>query len=489
MNLTLKKDISSLKAGDTYCYFVTEEQAASDWISKIYKPISDVLSQINTASVTGKAGECFYVPLAKTPSLIVCGLGKSIGLTGEGIRKAGATLASLCISKDITSISCIPPSPGIFIEAECVRFITEGIALSNYRFDKFKTKDKANKLLENLHIYSSDPLVPEIIQEIQVIYKNTVLCRDLVNDASYNSTPESIAALAKSITSDKRVKCQIFGKKQIEEMKMGLLLAVNQGSVRPPQLVALSYRGAPDDKRSIALVGKGITFDSGGINLKTGGNIENMRLDMAGAAAVLFAFKSAVELNIKKNIYAVMPLTENMIAPNAYRAGDVFKAYNGLTVEIGNTDAEGRLILADALAYTAAKIKPSCIIDVATLTGACVVTFGETVAGLISTDEELTAKLRKAADKTGERLWPLPLYSDYEEDMKSDIADLRNTSSEKNAGTIHGAAFLKNFTDNIPWAHIDIAGTAWNSKQRGYKPKNATGYGVRLIVDFLKEWS
>ena len=487
MNITLKKDINSLKEGDTYCFFITEEQAA-DWASKIYQPISDAISHINTASVTGKHGECFYVPLVKVPSLIVCGLGKTIELTNENIRKTGAALASFCASKNIISVSCIIPSPGTFIEAECTRFITEGIVLSNYKFDKFKTKDKASKLIETLNIYSNDPLVPDIIREIQVIYKNTVLCRDLVNDASYNSTPANIAAAAKAIASDKRVKCQVFGKKQIEEMKMGLLLAVNQGSTRPPQFVVLTYKGAPNDKRSIALVGKGLTFDSGGINLKTSGNIENMRMDMAGAATVMFAFKSVVELNIKKNIHAVMPLTENMIGPDAYRAGDVFKAYNGLTVEIGNTDAEGRLILADALAYTAAKIKPSCIIDIATLTGACITTFGETVAGLVSTDEELITQLRKAADKTGERLWPLPLYDDYEEDMKSDIADLRNTSSEKNAGTIRGAAFLKNFTDNISWAHIDIAGTAWYAKARGCMPKNATGYGIRLLVDFLREW-
>ncbi|MCL2025754.1 MAG: leucyl aminopeptidase [Leptospirales bacterium] len=488
MNITLKKDINSIKTGDTYCFFITEEQAASDWISKIHQPISDAISYIDIASVSGKHGECFYIPLVKVPSLIVCGLGKIAELKSEGIRKAGAALAFFCASKNITSISCITPSPGTFVEAECARFITEGIALSNYKFEKFKTKDKANKLIETLHIYSNDPLVPDIIREIQIIYKNTALCRDIVNDASYNSTPTNIAAAAKAMTSDKRVKCQIFGKKQIEEMKMGLLLAVNQGSLRPPQLVVLTYKGAPDDKRSIALVGKGLTFDSGGINLKTSGNIENMRMDMAGAAAVMFAFKSAVELNIKKNIYAVMPLTENMIGPDAYRAGDVFKAYNGLTVEIGNTDAEGRLILADALAYTVAKLKPTCIIDMATLTGACVTTFGETVAGLVSTDEELTSKLRKAADETGERLWPLPLYSDYAEDMKSDIADIRNTSSEKNAGTIRGAAFLKNFTGTTPWAHIDIAGTAWYTKPRGYMPKNATGYGIRLLVDFLREW-
>jgi leucyl aminopeptidase len=183
-----------------------------------------------------------------------------------------------------------------------------------------------------------------------------------------------------------------------------------------------------------------------------------------------------------------MPLTENMISNTAYRPGDVFTAYNGMTVEVGNTDAEGRLILADALAYTVNKLKPAHIIDIATLTGACVVTFGETVAGLISTDDALTGRIRKAADSTGEKLWPLPLYSEYEENMKSDIADLCNMSSEKNSGTIHGAAFLKNFVGETPWAHIDIAGTAWYTKQRGYRPRNATAYGLRLITDLLKNW-
>ncbi|MDR3237621.1 MAG: leucyl aminopeptidase family protein [Spirochaetia bacterium] len=483
MKLTVKKDISTLKAEDTYCIFVTDEQSRS-WTDRIHPSINEALSSIDTEAVTGKYGEHFFVPLKKTPSLLVFGLGKNIDLTSESIRKLGADLAAFCISKNITSISFVPPAPGNFIEAECTRFIAEGIVLSNYKFEKFKTKDK-KKLIENLCVYSSDPLAPSIINEIQIIYNNTVLCRDLINDASYNSTPEGIAAAAKSLASNKNIKCQILGKKQIEELKLGLLLAVNQGSARPPQLVVLSYKGAPSDKSSIALVGKGLTFDSGGMNLKTSGHIEDMRMDMAGAATVMYAFKSAVELNIKKNIYAVMPLTENMISNTAYRPGDVFTAYNGLTVEIGNTDAEGRLILADALAYTVDKIKPSCIIDMATLTGACVVTFGETVAGLISTDEELTEKLRKSADRTGERLWPLPLYSDYEENMKSKIADLCNTASEKNSGTIHGAAFLKNFVGNIPWAHIDIAGTAWNTKARGYRPENATAFGIRLIVDFL----
>jgi leucyl aminopeptidase len=294
--------------------------------------------------------------------------------------------------------------------------------------------------------------------------------------------------MAKKLASIKNVTCRVLGQKEISALKMGLLMAVNSGSSIPPQMVILSYRGEPGSRESIALVGKGITFDSGGMNLKTNGHIELMRMDMAGAATVMYALKTAAELGISKNIHAVMPLTENMISNTAYSPGDVFTAYNGMTVEVGNTGAEGRLILADALAYTLSKLKPAHIIDIATLTGACVVTFGETVAGLISTDDALTGRIRKAADSTGEKIWPLPLYSEYEENMKSDIADLCNMSSEKNSGTIHGAAFLKNFVGETPWAHIDIAGTAWYTKQRGYRPKNATAYGLRLITVLLKNW-
>jgi leucyl aminopeptidase len=214
--------------------------------------------------------------------------------------------------------------------------------------------------------------------------------------------------------------------------------------------------------------------------------METMRCDMAGAAAVLFTMKTLAELKLKKNITAIIPLTENLLSNNAFRPGDIFVSSSGKSVEIGNTDAEGRLILADALSLMIKEIKPDVIVDIATLTGSCVVTFGETVAAYLSTDEKISFELESASARTGEKIWRLPLFEDYEDRLKSDIADLNNVSAEKNAGAIVGAVFLKNFIDKTPWAHIDIAGTAWYSKERGYNPKYATGFGVRLLVDLIK---
>jgi len=271
----------------------------------------------------------------------------------------------------------------------------------------------------------------------------------------------------------------------LRKLKMGLLLAVSRGSKYSPQLVILKYKGDPLNKRSFALVGKGITFDSGGMNLKPSGHISDMRSDMAGAATSIFTLKAAAELKLKKNIIAVIPLCENMIGNNSYKPGDVFTAYNGKTVEIGNTDAEGRLILADALSYTEKNLKPNYIVDIATLTGACLVCFGEIIAGLLSNNDTLAECLYEAGEDTDDRVWRLPLHEEYDEDIKSDIADINNISSGRNAGTIIGAVFLKNFIKDTSWAHLDIAGTSWYSKQRGYKPKHATGYGIRLILNAI----
>jgi leucyl aminopeptidase len=211
-----------------------------------------------------------------------------------------------------------------------------------------------------------------------------------------------------------------------------------------------------------------------------------MRQDMAGAAAALYAVKAIAELGLKKNVIAVLPLCENMISNDSYRPGDIFKAFSGKTVEIANTDAEGRLILADALAYAEKKYKPDYIIDIATLTGACLVCFAEYIAAVVSTDDKLAEAIFRAGEETGDRVWRLPLYKEYDEDLKSDIADIKNVSTARNAGTILGGVFLKNFIKDTPWAHIDIAGTAWYSKNRGYKPKYATGFGVRLFVELIK---
>ena len=251
----------------------------------------------------------------------------------------------------------------------------------------------------------------------------------------------------------------------------------------------MKYKGTSAKKDWIALVGKGITFDTGGINLKPSGHIETMRTDMAGAAACIYTMKAIAQMKLPVNVVAVIPLAENMISHTAYKPGDVFTAYNGKTVEIGNTDAEGRLILADALSFTEKTFKPKAMIDIATLTGACIVSFGEIVAAFLTNDEKLSSALIKASEITGERIWRLPLYKEYNEDIKSEIADIINVPAQRTAGTIIGATFLKNFVEKTPWVHIDIAGTAWYSKKRGYNPKNATGFGVRLLYEFVKNFS
>jgi leucyl aminopeptidase len=368
--------------------------------------------------------------------------------------------------------------------------LAEGSSLSNYEFIRYKTPDAESKtaFVEKIGFCSNVKKAPGLLKKTGTISENVLLCRDLVNDITEKSNPILIAAEAKKLSKLKNMSCKVYGKTELERMKMGLLLAVNRGSKIPPQLVVLKYMGDPSDKKSIACVGKGITFDSGGMNLKPSGHIETMRMDMAGAAAVLYTLKTAAELGLKKNIYGVMPLTENMLSNDSYRPGDVFRSYSGKTVEVGNTDAEGRLILADALAFTEDRLKPECIIDMATLTGACIVAFGETVAGLLSNSDELAETVREAAETTGEKVWRLPLFKDYEEPLKSDFADISNIPSKNEAGTIAAATFLKNFITKSSWAHIDIAGTAWYSTPRGYIPKNATGYGVRLLTEVLERW-
>ncbi|MCP4136365.1 MAG: leucyl aminopeptidase [bacterium] len=490
MKLTAKKPTGKFRKTDTVVFFLSEESIKKK--DKILPAGFEFISNIiDLKSFKARAGETFFLPFIDMESVIICGMGKEEALSAESLRNAGASIVALCRDKNISTINILPPEVENLEQETVFEALAEGVSLANYSFYQYKAKDAEDRkpLLQKAIFHSNVEAASKKASEIERISENTLLCRDLINRNSESTTPEDVAAESKKLTEIEGVSCTVYGKKDIQKMNMGLLLAVNRGSKKPPQLVVLKYTGDPKSKTTTALVGKGITFDSGGMNLKPSGSMETMRLDMSGAATVLYTIKAAAELKLKKNIYAVIPLTENMLSNDAFRPGDVFKAYNGTTVEIGNTDAEGRLILADALSYTVDKLKPEYIIDLATLTGACVVTFGETVAALLSNDEELAESITAAGEKTGEKIWQLPLYSSYEENMKSDIADIRNIPTERNAGTITASIFLKRFIGETKWAHIDIAGTAWYSKPRGYRPKNATGYGVRLLVDLIKNLS
>lgn len=485
MKLLSKKKDSPLRKSDTAALFLSESDVKN--IDRhIPEDLSFLREKINFSYFKGKSSEIIFIPLKDMPCIIIAGLGKPEEISAEQLRKQASKVVSICRRRKIREINIILPALKDIDEADALSSIAEGICLSNYEFNKYKTKDDSVlPLMSGAVFLTGIKGASAVLKNIEIVCRNTLLCRDMINETSEKANPETIAGEARGLSKIEGLTCTVYGKNELKKMKMGLLLAVGRGSKIPPRLVVLKYRGSPKTGRSIAFVGKGITFDSGGMNLKSSGHIETMRQDMAGAAVALYALKAAAEMKVKKNITAVIPLCENMLNNDSYRPGDVFTAYNGKSVMIGNTDAEGRLILADALAWAEEKLKPDHIINIATLTGACLICFGEVVAGLLSNDDDLADKIFKAGEASGDRVWRLPLYKDYDEDLKCDMADLKNVSGSRNAGTIIGGTFLKNFIKDTPWAHLDIAGTAWYSKQRGYRPKYATGFGVRLFVDLL----
>ncbi len=410
--------------------------------------------------------------------ILYLGIGKEKELSEERIRRAYSTVINQAVALKAKSI-CIQPLSEKYAGA-----VIEGILLSNYSFDKYKTK-KEEKKLDTAAIVVRNPDAKKFSETIRIC-QNVLFVRDLVNENSELKNPVAFAKFAEETCKNAGVKCRILQKSELEKHGFGLLLAVSRGSNYPPQLVVMEYHGGKAGEK-IAFVGKGITFDSGGLNLKPTGYIETMRGDMAGAATVLGIMKTAAELELPVNIVGVMALCENMIGPSSYKPGDSVKSYKGKTVEIANTDAEGRLILADALAFSIKELKATKIVDLATLTGAVRVALGDYATGLLTNNAELAKQFEKAGEKTGELVWQLPLWDDFSEDIKGSIADLKNIGGDgKSAGTIYGAAFLKEFVDKTPWVHLDIAATAWYDKPRYYMTKGGTGAGLRLIMEWLK---
>jgi len=327
--------------------------------------------------------------------------------------------------------------------------------------------------------------VKEAAVRAQTISRAVYLTRNLVSMPSNELTPARLAGEAKALAKRYRgLSVRILEAREMERLGMNALLGVARGSRESPKLIVMSYRGADRKQRPLALVGKAITFDSGGISLKPAEKMEEMKSDMAGGAAVLGTLQAVAELKMPVNLVGIVPATENLPDGGAYKPGDILRTMSGKTVEVLNTDAEGRLILADALHY-AQRYNPEAIIDIATLTGACVVALGNQVTGMMGTDEKLKELIRKAAEETGELVWELPLWENYQEMVKSDVADLKN-SAGREGGAISAAAFLSKFADPVPWVHLDIAGPAWLTKDRPYQPKGASGIGVRLFVKFLQ---
>jgi leucyl aminopeptidase len=384
-------------------------------------------------------------------------------------------------------------SDGINLKAEeTAQALTEGSMLGLYRFLKYKTNEEHDhkKEIKTLTILTENASSARAMQKGvkigEVVAESTVMVRDMVSSPSADMTPTIIAAKARDIAKEFGLKLQVLERQQMEKLGMGALLGVASGSAQPPKFIIVEYRSG-GKKPFIALVGKTITFDSGGISIKPAENMDKMKDDMSGGAAVLGAIRSAAALKLPLNIVGLLPATENMPSGRAYKPGDVLRTLSGQTIEIISTDAEGRLILADALAY-ASQYKPAVIVDIATLTGACRVALGQEAIGMLGTDDKVKQKMREAGEKTGERVWEMPLWEGYYDLIKSDIADMKNTGG-RDGGVITAAALLSKFVQNYPWVHLDIAAMAWTEKDRPYTPKGATGIGVRLLTQFLCDYA
>lgn len=378
---------------------------------------------------------------------------------------------------------------GKFKDEEIVEKIILSALIGLYKFNEYKTKDKNKpKYIKQITIITnSNNDFEKEINYASIAADAVNKTRDLVNTPPNIATPEYIADYAKELAKSSKLKCAVLDEKQIKKLKMGCFLGVAQGSINKPRLAILEYYGTDKKQKPVAIVGKGVTFDSGGLNLKPYPFILNMKDDKGGAVAAIHIIEACSKLKVPVNIVVVTPLCENMPSGASFRPDDVLKAYNGTTVEIKNTDAEGRLILADALAY-AANLKPQAIVDIATLTGASLITLGYVGTPFLSTDEKLAQKINEASRKSLEKVWEFPLWPEYEENIKSDVADLKHISEDGDAGVIIGATFLKNFVNDIPWVHIDIGTTVWSKVDKGMLTKGATGATVRLMVEMLRGW-
>lgn len=366
---------------------------------------------------------------------------------------------------------------------ETVVSVYESISLSSYKFDKYLSKKEKLNIEISLDISKS---FSKCLSFYSKVCENVKIARDLVNENSDVVVPKKLADIVVEFAKKNKLNSTVLDEKMIKKEGLNLIHAVGRGSLNPPRLIICEYLGDPKSKEKTALVGKGITFDTGGVNLKPSGFLEDMKMDMGGAATVYSVFKSCVETNIKKNILLVIPAAENALSGNSYKPGDIFTSYLGKTVEIGNTDAEGRLVLADAISYVSKKYSPTSIIDVATLTGACMVALGPTLIAMMGNNEVMKKGIFDSGEKTYERVWELPIYEEHRDLIKSRFADIKNIGG-KFGGAITAGAFLEAFVPNgVNWVHLDIAGAATTSKESYYLSDFATGKGVRLLVDYLK---
>jgi len=452
-----------------------------------------ITSVIESEEFAGKEGETAYFHLSgsglKARRLLLIGCGERDDYKAMQVLQMAGTAARFLRSKSAKTIAIVPRAEGDAQKA--AQTAIEGAIMGLFEPDKYRTKEKEKRELERIVVVLEGADQNELQRAVErgrIVGESVNFTRDLANEPGAYMTPTILAERAKEVAREFGLSVDILDQKQMEKLGMGSLLGVSRGSDEPPKLIVLKYEPSKADKQTtdelLALVGKGITFDSGGISLKPGENMELMKYDMTGAATVIGSMRAIAQLKPSIAVLGVAPCSENLPSGKATKPGDVLKAMTGKTIEVINTDAEGRLVLADAIAY-AKQLGATRIIDMATLTGAVSIALGDINTAILGTDQALIEGVIEAGREVGERFWQLPLNKEYSNQIKSDIADIKNVGGKK-AGTITAAAFLKEFAEDTPWAHLDIAGTAWGDPATPYRAKGPTGVAVRTLVEFVE---
>jgi leucyl aminopeptidase len=456
----------------------------SDLLNKFNEEISiagkEIISHIHKFGLLNELYTFTKLPARK---ILFAGLGNKNEFNTEKSRIVSGKIIQYAKEFLIKELSIITFN----FSKDIFESFVEGIILSSYSFEKFKTS-KNNNTIDKVSILIEDNSkeYQKKINEISVICQAVNLGREISNLPPNECSPEYLAKIALDLK-NQGIKSKIISLDSMKDMGLNGIVSVGGGSINTPKLIVLKYEGSKKEENPILLVGKAVTFDSGGISIKPSDKMEEMKFDKCGGVNVIAIMKSLSSLKIKHNVIGIIPTVENMPSNSSYRPSDIIKMYNGKSVEIINTDAEGRLILADALSFGIKQYKPKLIIDMATLTGACIVALGSNIAGIIGNDEKLIKKILDISKVTDEKMWELPLLEDHHEQIKSKNADIKNIGGRA-AGAITAAAFLSNFVENTPWVHLDIAGTAWNqegSLSKSYNPPGATGFGIRTIIKFI----
>lgn len=462
---------------------------SKDLDSSVSSSIRETLENKEFRGTFGSSIVVYTLGRGPMKKIMLLGLGKREKFTDESARICAGKAARKAQELGIKEFSMLQfPN----LDEGLVEAMTEGIALALYSFDKYKeAKEPASKIEEVTILINSDSLrFQSVVEKANIIVDAVNFARDIGNLPPNDCPPAHLASIAVSLAQDYGIKARIMDRYELENLGMGGIVAVGKGSNNPPKLIVLEYTGANDpQQKPYLLVGKAVTFDTGGISIKPSEKMDEMKFDKCGGCTVLAIVRAIASMKLAVNVVGIVPSVENMPSATSYRPGDIIRMYNGKSVEVLNTDAEGRMILADAIAYGIVTYGPKAVIDLATLTGAAIIALGANVAPLIGNDKQLTDRLRKLSDKTREKMWELPLYDEYYEQIRSTYADIKNIGGRP-GGAITAAAFLSNFVNDVPWVHIDIAGTAWTQEgthEKSYNHRGATGFGVRTLVKLLME--